>query len=196
MYNLLPLIRCWLCLSKEFKLVNNENWLNQPYVRSPFPNYSICDGEFCTNLLLAMSKRIPKIPYAQLAYHSIHSYINDGTYPINSTFQYIIDWKINNNLNIRLFIALLDWGITPYMLEEYTLSQLLDHALRICTEDTSEWPYFLLNRSQLDTFMRTKVVNEHQPELDSDPCAWLPTPLIPSFQSLDKKKLTQEMVRD
>ena len=106
-----------------------------------------------------------------------------------------MDWKIHQKFNIRIFIALLDWAITPFMLENFTTMELTEHAVCMYTLDHSGWEYFQLGDNDIDTIIRAKVVNAAPLEIDCDVYARLPfksrTPVIVG----DMKSLTQRVVK-
>ena len=106
-----------------------------------------------------------------------------------------MDWKIHQKFNIRVFIALLDWAITPFMLENFTTMELTEHAVRMCTIDHSGWEYFRLDDDDIDTIIRAKVVNEAPLEIDCDVYARLPFKTRILVIVEDMKSLTQRGVK-
>ena len=199
-----PLVQCWICVLRK-GILNNETWVNQPYTETRNADYGICNEKGCLELFKRFRKSLAGCRACPASViRSLESYVKSIRPPYshgdigvleNNTFQYIMDWKIHQKFNIRVFIALLDWAITPFMLENFTTMELTEHAVRMCTIDHSGWEYFQLDDNDIDTIIRAKVVNEAPLEIDCDVYARLPfKSRIPVIVE-DMKSLTQRGVK-
>ena len=188
-------------------ILNKETWTAQPDTETRNADYSICNEKGCLELFTQFRKnwvvdRVGTCP--TLVRRDIESYVKSIRPPYShddievlkyNTFQYIMDWKTQHKFNIRIFIALLEWAITPYMLENFTTMELTDHAMRICTLDHSEWEYFQLDDNDIDTIIRAKIVNESPIEIDCDMYTRLPLKSRVPVIVEDMKSLTQRVVK-
>ena len=202
-----PLVQCWLCVLRKLSVLNNETWANQPYTETRNADYGICNEKGCLELFKRFRKSlvvggVGNCP--SIARRALESYVKSISPPYshgdigvleNNTFQYIMDWKIHQKFNIRIFIALLDWAITPFMLENFTTMELTEHAVRMCTIDHSGWEYFQLDDNDIDTIIRAKIVNESPIEIDCDMYTRLPLKSRVPVIVEDMKSLTQRVVK-
>ena len=106
-----------------------------------------------------------------------------------------MDWKIHQKFNIRIFLTLLEWAITPYMMENFNTMEITENAVRMCTLEHSEWEYFQLDDNDIDTIIRAKIVNESPIEIDCDMYTRLPLKSRVPVIVEDMKSLTQRVVK-
>jgi hypothetical protein len=58
------------------------------------------------------------------------------------TFKYIANWKNNNVYDRKIFPAMAEWAITPYMMENYTLEKLIEHVEILITTNALNLSFF------------------------------------------------------
>ena len=60
----------------------------------------------------------------------------------SSTMSHIVNWKSLGIFSPRIFVAMCDYGVTPFMLENYSMDMIKLHCLKMLTDKPEEWPFY------------------------------------------------------
>ena len=60
----------------------------------------------------------------------------------SSTMTHIVNWKSFGIFSPRIFVAMCDYGVTPFMLENYTMDMIKLHCLKMLTDNPEDWPFY------------------------------------------------------
>ena len=164
--------KCWVCLFKNNNL-NLDGWINMRWTTSPYINHGVCNQEGCLNRLMELYTQKHATPRDQRQLQEIDHFSRTGEYP-DSIFKHVIAFKCEKKFDPQLFLALTYYAITPFMLESFSLHQIINHCIKLLTQKTEHWEFFNLTRCNRNIFFRTKIVNDLPLQLDLDPCNMLP----------------------
>lgn len=129
----LPKVKCWMCVIKDFIPLSNKTWLERPPVETQYPDYCICNA--CPASVFELYKTVIKEGREDRKWLAeAVKEGDDAIIPSNSLFKYIKHFKDgapdgSHGFDIVIFYALARYGLTPFTLETQPVSELLKLAL-------------------------------------------------------------------
>ena len=129
---------CWAGLLRFLLPVNLENCRNLNSGDYPVNDWGVCQG--CKHVVASMLKN--HILPCSICADSLKKWCNGADLKETSTMKHIINWKLFGVYSPRIFIAMCDHGITPYMIEHFTMDMLKQHCLRMLEGKPEEWPFY------------------------------------------------------
>lgn len=153
---------CWAGLFKTLLPVNLENCRSQNFGEYPINDWGVCPG--CRNIVIRMLGN-----YIQpdcMCVQTIKDWCNGADLKQMSTMTHIVNWKLLGVYSPRIFIAMCDHGITPYMMEHFTIERIQRHCLKMIDGKPENWPFYkMLAKKGPDVqekydLLKTKVISD------------------------------------